>query len=78
MSGAKIEMVGIAENDLRAQRFKHVLRYSLDAAGGSHGHEHRGFHGLVRQVHLRAPTAGVRRIEQVECEAHLVILAGGY
>ena len=77
MSGAQIEMIGIAENDLRVQLLENVLRNGLDGAGGSHGHEHRGFHGLVRQMHLCAPAATVARVEQIECEAHFVILACG-
>ena len=76
MSRAKIEVISVAENDLCTERFDDVLRHGFHAASRSHGHEHWRFHGLVGQVHLRAPPAGVRRIEQVECEAHLVILAG--
>ena len=76
VSGAQVEMIGVAENDLRAERFDHVLRHGLDAARRSHRHEHRCFHGLMRQMHLRAPSAGFGGVEQIECEAHFVILAG--
>ena len=54
VAGAEIEMVGVAEDDLRAQRFEHVLRYGLDGAGSADGHEDWSFNGLVRQVHLTA------------------------
>ena len=76
VSGPQIKMIGIAENDLRAKRFERVLRHGLHAAGGAHRHEHRRLHGLMRQMQLPAPAAVFRRVEQVECEAHFVILAG--
>ncbi len=74
VSRTKIKMIGIAENDLCAERFDDVLRHGLHAAGRSHRHEHGSFHGLMRQLHLRAPSAGLRCVQQVECEAHFVIL----
>ena len=76
MSGAEVEVVGVAENDLRAELFEDFLGHGLDATCRSHRHEHRGFDGLVRQVHLRAASTVRRGIEQIECKAHFVILAG--
>jgi hypothetical protein len=32
VAGAQIEMVGVAENDLGAERFEHVLRNGFDGA----------------------------------------------
>jgi hypothetical protein len=77
MSGAKVKMVGVAENNLRAEFFEDFLGHSFNAACRSHRHEHRGFDGLVRQVHLRAASTVRRGIEQIECKAHFVILSGG-
>ena len=76
VSGPKVKMIGVAENDLRAKRLNRVLRHGLHAAGRAHRHEHRRLHGLMRQMQLPAPAAVFRRVEQVECEAHFVILAG--
>ena len=71
-------MIGVAENDLRAERFDDVLRHGLDAACRSDRHKDRSFDGLMGQMHLHATSTGPRGIEQVECEAHFVILAGEY
>src|ERR1051325_8297518 len=48
MSRPKIEMVGIAKNDLRSQLFNDVLRNGLDRACGAHGHKGRRFDITVR------------------------------
>jgi len=48
MSGPQIKVISVAENDLRAQGFEHVLGDGLDGAGCAHWHEDRGFHHLVR------------------------------
>ena len=58
VAGAEIEVVGVAENDLRAERLKDVLRNGFHAAGGADGHEDRSFDGLMRQIDLRAAAAG--------------------
>src|SRR5215471_14921846 len=46
--GAQIEMVGVAENDLRAQLFQHILRNALHRSSSSHRHEDRRLHLTVR------------------------------
>jgi len=74
VSRTKIEMISVAENDLCAECFNNVLGHGLYAARSSHRHEYWRLHGLVRQMHLRAPSAGLGCVQQVECEAHLVIL----
>ena len=63
VTGAQVEVIGVAENDLGAERFNHVLRYGFDAAGRADRHEDRSFHHLVRQVHLRAAAAGPGGVE---------------
>src|SRR5215468_1055111 len=45
--GAQIEMVGVAENDLRAQLFQHILRNALHRSSSSHRHEDRRLHLAV-------------------------------
>ena len=76
VTGAEIEMIRVAKNNLRTERFNNLLRNSFYAASGADGHEHGRFDDLMRQIDLAAATAGFGRIEQVECEAHMVILSG--
>ena len=56
----QIEVIGVAENDLGAQRFQHVLRNGLDRPGGAHRHEDRRLDSPVRQGELPAPAAWLR------------------
>ena len=49
----------------------------LDRSGRADRHKHRRFHGLMRQVELRAPAALLGGMDQVELEAHQTILSGG-
>src|SRR5262249_21366340 len=46
--GAQIEMVGVAENDLRAQLFQHILRNALHRSSSSNRHKYRSLHLTVR------------------------------
>ena len=58
VAGAQVEVIGIAENDLRAQRFEHVLRYGLDRSRRAHRHEDRRLDRPVRQ--MRSAPAALR------------------
>ena len=46
--GSEIEVIGIAQNDLRAQTFKDVLRNGLYCPCCSYRHEGRSFYRAVR------------------------------
>jgi hypothetical protein len=72
----EIEVVSIAENDLRAEGFEHVLRDSFDSSGRAYGHEHRGFDRLVGKDELGATAAGLSLVKEVELKRHFTILAG--
>ena len=74
VAGAKIEMVGIAEDDLSAEIFEGSLGNSLDSAGRADGHEDRRFDGLVGQLKLSAAAAFQGGMDLVEGEGHGVIL----
>jgi hypothetical protein len=58
VAGAEIEMVGVAQDDFRAEGFERVLRDGFDSALRADGHEYGGFDGLVRQKETAAATAG--------------------
>ena len=49
MARAQVEVIGVAENDLRAEGFKHILRDGLDRSLRADGHEDRRFDGLMRE-----------------------------
>ncbi len=49
VAGAEIEMIGVAEDDLRVKLFKEVLRDGLDRCGCSDGHEDGSFDRSVRE-----------------------------
>jgi hypothetical protein len=38
-SGAQVEVIGVAEENLHAQFFENVLRHCLHRTHGAHGHE---------------------------------------
>jgi len=59
VAGAQVEVIGVAQDDLRAEGFKHVLGNGLDGSGSADGHEDRGLDGLVRQMELGAASAGL-------------------
>src|SRR5215469_11356517 len=74
VSWTEVEMIRVAENDLRAQRLDDVLRYGLDAACGADRHKHWRLDCLMRQMHLPAAAACVSGFQQIELQAHLLIL----
>jgi hypothetical protein len=58
VSGAEIEVIGVAENDFCAEGFERVLGDGLDGSGGADGHEDGGLDSAVRQMELGATAAG--------------------
>jgi hypothetical protein len=56
MSGAKVKMIGVAEDDLRAEFFEQVLRDGFHRPDGADRHEDWRFHLPVRK--LKASGAG--------------------
>ena len=77
MAGAEIEVIGVAEDDLRAEVFEGLLRDGFDGALSSDGHEDGGFDGAVGQVDARAAGAGGVCGKQIETKRHRLIVAGG-
>ena len=60
VAGAQVEVIGVAENDLGAERFQRVLRDGFDRSLRADGHEDRGFDGLMRKTETSAASAGVQ------------------
>ncbi len=75
VAGAQVEVIGVAEDDLCAEGFEDVLGDGLDGACGADWHEDGCLDGLMGQVEGRAASAGGGGVEQVEVEAHLLILS---
>lgn len=69
MSGAKPEVVGVAENDLCAEQFEFGGVESLHAALGAHWHENRGLHLAMRQRQRAAPSGGMS-VDLLKSEWH--------
>jgi hypothetical protein len=55
MTGAQIEVVSVAEDDLRVQLFEQVLGNGFDGARGADRHEGRGLDESMRQGQGRPP-----------------------
>jgi hypothetical protein len=68
-------MIGVAENDLGAERFDNVLGDRFYAARGADGHEDGGLDCLVGKKNLCAATAGTIFAKQVELKTHRAILS---
>ena len=68
--GRRYKVIGVAENDLGAQRFQHVLWNGLHRPGSPYRHEDRSFDGPVRQKELRAAPSGLGVVDQAELEGH--------
>ncbi len=47
VAGAEIEVISVAEDDLRTERFERVLGNSFDSACGADGHEDGSLDGAV-------------------------------
>ena len=68
---AEHQVVGVREDDLRAQRLEIVLPHRLDRRLRAHRHEERGLHRAVRGVQAAAACVGTGvGVEQLEADAH--------
>ena len=76
VSGPKIKMVGIAENNLRTKFFEDVLRDGLYGRNGSDGHEDGRFDDAMRQLHAADTGLAVAGFD-CERERHGEIVAKG-
>ena len=56
--GTQIEVIGVAEDDFRAERFERVLGDGFDGALRADGHEDRRLDGLMGQEEAAAAAAG--------------------
>ena len=66
-AGAQVKVVGVAQDNLRAQVHHLVGGQRLDRGLGSHRHKHRGGHGAVGRSELTGPGQGVL-VEELEGE----------
>ena len=75
MAGPQVEVIGVAENDLRAERLENLLRNRLDRARRSDGHEYGCLDDLMRQIKTASPPTGGGLADQVEGKTHPMILS---
>ena len=76
VTGTQVEVIGVAENDLGAERFEDILRDCLDRSLGTDGHEDGRLDGLVREDETGTATAGSGFSDELEGRSHFKILAG--
>ena len=77
VAGAQVEVVGVAEDELRADVLKDGLGDGLDGALGADGHEDGGIYGAVGQVKAGATSAGGMGGEEFETKGHRWIVSSG-
>ena len=77
VAGAQVEMIGVAEDDFRAEGFEHILRDGFDGALRADGHEDGRFDGLMREDETAAAAAGWGFGEELEERGHVSILVDG-
>ena len=66
VTGAEEQVIGVAENDLRAALDQVAVKCGLDRALRAHGHERRRVHETMRRLELAQPR---RAVGGAQCEA---------
>src|SRR5665213_247681 len=68
-------MVGVAKNDLSAQRLERVLGNGFYSSLRAHRHEYRRFNSLMRQRNTPPSSAGLSLRDDFKTSAHQLILS---
>ncbi len=76
MSGTKVKMVGVGENDFGAESFERFLSETLDCGGGANGHENRRFDDAMRRSEKATPRAGGIGMLDFERKTHFASVSG--
>jgi hypothetical protein len=58
VAGAQVEMIGVGEDDFRAELFERFLRQGFDGSLRAHGHEEGSLDRAMRRGQAAAPRAG--------------------
>jgi hypothetical protein len=74
MAGPQVKVIGIAENDLRAEGLKHILRDGLHGSLRSDRHEDGRFDCPMRQSEAAAAPAGSGFCDELERRSHALIV----
>ena len=69
-------MVGVGEDDARAQFLERLLRESFDRCGRAYRHEYRRLDDPVRRSQLSAPRAGRVSLQYSKGKAHAPSVSG--
>jgi hypothetical protein len=67
VAGPQIQVIGVAEQNVRAERLELLVRDALDRTLGADRHERRRLDDAMRRRHPSAARAGVG-VRQVEAE----------
>lgn len=76
LSGAKVKMVGVGENDFGAESFERFLSETLDCGGGANGHENGRFDDAMRRGKKATPRAGGIDMLDFERKIHFASVSG--
>ena len=66
----RVEVIGVAQDDFRAEAFEHILRHGFDGSRRAHRHEDRRLDRPMRQIDLSPPPASFGCYKDVEFKAH--------
>ena len=69
--GRRNKMIGVGEDDARAELLERVLRQSFNGGGGADRHECRRFERAVRRREHASARAGRIGLGNLERKAHL-------
>src|SRR5436190_16817415 len=77
VAGAQVQVIGVAEDDLRAGLFEVALAHRLDASLRADRHERRRLHDAVRRAQLAKARGAVGRAKlETEPGGHATIRQG--
>jgi len=71
-SGAKVKMIGIAQQNLYAKIFQKILRYALDRSNRAHRHKHRRFDFAVGRQQASGASRAVGLFD-LQFQGHCVL-----
>ena len=69
-------MIGIGEENARAEFLERFLCEALDRCRGAHGHEHRRFNDAVWRAQTPAPRAAGISLQNVKGKVHALSVSG--
>jgi hypothetical protein len=74
VTGSEEQVVGVAQNDLGAERFEIAMQHGLDAALRTDRHERRRLHHAMRCMELAAAGRPIGAVQnELKCVRHRIV-----